>query len=443
MPPGTTKSEGSGLERPPFSADFQAVVTAELDSILKAPIFAQSGRCKRFLNHVVVQTLAGNAPQLKERTIGIAVFERTNDYDTGDDSIVRVTANEVRKRLGQYYGQSAGAHPIQIELPRGSYVPEFRIQAPRRGKAAEAHSVPELADGSPRPVEISQVTPADIPALAEPGFVPLQANAKTGNSRRPLLYSVILVSVVLIGTVLLGLLRYQAPNGIPDLWSSFLHPSSPVLVCIDTHRLPIQGSESTDGKKFVDMVLRKQIIALDDAAVLASMAAMLGKKEIPFRVVGAEQTSLADLRRQPAILIGAIDNQWTIRLTADLPYRIEVANPPGSGAAKEPIASIVDSKQAGTRWITDLSVPFGAWKSDYAVIARMDDVTTGVPVLIEAGLGNDGTLAASELVTSGGLSTNLSNEPSCRDKRNFEAVIETQIIDTKSGPPHLLRLSCW
>lgn len=443
MPPGTTKSEGSGLERPPFSADFQAAVTAELDSILKAPIFAQSGRCKRFLNHVVVQTLAGNAPQLKERTIGIAVFERTNDYDTGDDSIVRVTANEVRKRLGQYYGQSAGAHPIQIELPRGSYVPEFRIQAPRRGKTTEAHSVHELADGSPPPVAISQAKPPDIPPFAEGGPVPLKANAEARSSRRPLLYSVILVSIVLLGTVVLGLLRYKALNGIPDLWSSFLHPSSPVLVAIDTHRLPIQGSDSRDGQKFVDMVLRKQIIALDDAAVLSSMAAMLGKKDIPFRVVGAEQTSLSDLRRQPVILIGAIDNPWTIRLTADLPYRIEVANPPGSGAAKEPVASIVDSKQAGTRWITDLSVPFGAWKSDYAVIARMDDELTGVPVLIEAGLGNTGTLAASEFITSGAISRDLENDPSCRGKRNFEAVVETQIIDTKSGPPHMLRLSCW
>ena len=183
---------------------------------------------------MVVQTLAGNAPQLKERTNGIAVFERTNDYDTGDDSIVRVTANEVRKRLGQYYGRSAGAHPIQIELRRGSYVPEFRIQAPRRGKTAEAHSVLELADGSPRPVAISQATPRNIPPLAEAGFVPLQANAKTRNSRRPLLYSVILVSVVLAGTIVLGLLRYKAPNGITDLWNSFLHPSSPVLVCIDS-----------------------------------------------------------------------------------------------------------------------------------------------------------------------------------------------------------------
>jgi hypothetical protein len=73
----------------------------------------------------------------------------------------------------------------------------------------------------------------------------------------------------------------------------------------------------------------------------------------------------------------------------------------------------------------------------------MDDVTTGVPVLIEAGLGNTGTLAAGELLTSDGLSSDLVNEPSCRGKRNFEAVVETQIIDTKSGPPHVLRLTCW
>src|SRR3569833_1016870 len=127
MASGTTNMEGSGVERVPLNADIQAAVRAELDGILKAPIFAQSNRCKRFLSHVVQQTLAGNAGDLKERTIGINVFERTNDYDTGDDSIVRVTANEVRKRLGQYYGESAGAHVVLIELPRGSYVPEFRI----------------------------------------------------------------------------------------------------------------------------------------------------------------------------------------------------------------------------------------------------------------------------------------------------------------------------
>lgn len=437
--------EQSEVEHPPFNAEFRTAVRAELEAMVKAPIFAQSNRCKRFLNYVVVQTLAGNAGELKERTIGISVFERTNDYDTGDDSIVRVTANEVRKRIGQFYRESASAHPIQIEIPRGSYVPEFRIQAMRGVKKVEETAVPESVKRSPESPETSPTVETAIPALRpvvvrpEPPTIESTPSIKTSRGR--LLYLVTVILFVLAGTAVLGLLRKR--NRIPDLWDSFLHQGSPVLVCIDTHQLPLPGSVSTESQKFADMVLRKQIIALDDAAVLASMGAILGRKEIPFRVVGAEQTSLADLRRQPVILIGAIDNKWTIRLTQDLQYRVEVANTPGSGAAKEPIASIIDSHHPDTRWTTDLSIPFNAWKSDYAVIARVDDVTTGVPVLIEAGLGNTGTLAAAELLTSGGMSSDLANEPSCRGKKNFEAVIETQIIDTKSGPPHVLRLTCW
>ena len=90
--------------------------------MLKAPFFAQSHQCKNFLGYVVLQTLSGNASELKERTIGISAFGRANDYDTGETSIVRVTANEVRKRIGQYYRDSRVAHPIElIELePQGS-----------------------------------------------------------------------------------------------------------------------------------------------------------------------------------------------------------------------------------------------------------------------------------------------------------------------------------
>jgi hypothetical protein len=73
----------------------------------------------------------------------------------------------------------------------------------------------------------------------------------------------------------------------------------------------------------------------------------------------------------------------------------------------------------------------------------MDDSTTGVPILIEAGLGNDGTVAASELISSGEMATTLANERSCQGKSNFEGVVGTQIIDMKSGPPHVLRLICW
>lgn len=442
--------EGSSVERVTFSADFQAAVRSELERMLHAPIFAQSNRCKRFLSHVVDQTLSGNAGELKERTIGISVFDRKNDYDTGGDSIVRVTANEVRKRLGQYYAESSGTHMVQIELPRGSYVPEFRIHplwnpethvdsaTLRQGGANHGlYATPDLSQtstansGSDDPQVPQQLTEADDS----------QGRSKL---RNPAVY--IALSIVLMAAVAFGVWKANLARKVPDLWGSFLHANVPVLVCIDTHNLqPLTSQlDTANSNQFVDLVLRRQSISLDDAAILSSMASELGRKGIRFRVVGAAETSLSDLRRQPVILIGAIDNKWSLMLTQNLPYRIEVTNPPGSESTKQPVASIVDSRHpSSTRWVTDLGVPFTEWKSDYAVVARVDDVTTGVPILIEAGLGNDGTVAANELITSGSITRILENEPSCKDKRNFETVIETQMIDTKSGPPHVLRLECW
>lgn len=447
-------SEAIGAEAGPFGAEFQAAVRTELDAMLTTPIFVQSGRCKRFLNYIVEQTLSGHASQIKERTIGINVFERANDYDTGDDSIVRVTANEVRKRIGQFYQESPRSHLVQIDLPRGSYVPEFRIQPSRQVGIQTSRQVekPAVAADAVAPEPVSAAAANDlspnaagngIPTTGQEPFVAVsQAPRQALRSR--ILYTILFV-LIAASFAAFWIWKGREGNNSPDLWAAFVHAKVPVLVCIDTHNLqPLALDQSPDRDRFVNLVLRRQIISLDDAAILSSMASELGKKGIAFRVVGAELTSLEDLRRQPVILIGAIDNKWTLRLTQNLRYRIEVANPPGSGSANEPIASIIDSQIPATRaWATDLSVPFTQWKSDYAILARMDDSTTGVPVLIEAGLGNAGTVAASELLNSGAMEKNLAGDASCKGKANFEAVVGTEIIDMKSGPAHVLRLNCW
>ena len=445
-----------GIEQPKsevsdFSAEIQTAVRAELEMMLMAPFFAQSNRCKSFLTYVVLQTLSGNASQLKERTIGISVFGRANDYDTGETSIVRVTANEVRKRIGQYYRESELAHPIQIELPRGSYVPEFKVQPLRRNRTAGEPAA--LIDSSDQVVSAVDIPVSQIPVPAMPRAFDLDLSDEAASGtpgkhrdRRTWVYVAALILLLASAVTVPGVWRFRTPNPKgPQIWDAFSHSNTPVLLCIDTHDLHLPSAPSSpDGQSFVDLVLHKQIISLDDAAVLSSMAAVLGKKSIPFRVVGAEQTSLTEFRRQPVILIGAIDNKWTIRLTQNLRYRIQISNAPGSGSNKEPIASIVDSEHPdNSAWTVDLSVPYGAWKNDYAIVARMDDPTTGVPVLIEAGLGNDGSVAASELVVSGALVPALANEPHCMNKSNFEAVIGTDIIDTRPGPPHILRMNCW
>src|SRR5581483_5009280 len=77
------------------------------------------------------KSLAGDAGALKERAIAIDVFGRTPEAAaSGEDTIVRVGAREVRKRLAQYYVTPEGsAAAILIELPPGSYVPDFRYAA--------------------------------------------------------------------------------------------------------------------------------------------------------------------------------------------------------------------------------------------------------------------------------------------------------------------------
>ena len=99
-----------------------------LEKILQSPYFRASSRSKQFLRFVVEKKLEGREEEIKERTIGIELFGRIADFETSGDSIVRVNATDVRRRLGQYYQVSGDPDPVQILLPPGTYVPEFVFQ---------------------------------------------------------------------------------------------------------------------------------------------------------------------------------------------------------------------------------------------------------------------------------------------------------------------------
>ena len=106
-------------------------VRAELNRLLESPAFRTSKRCREFLEYIVEHTISGPAGALKERSIGVELFQLPQDFDTGQHTIVRVTANEVRKKLAQHYQAENGTyHPVRIDLPPGSYSAEFRWGAP-------------------------------------------------------------------------------------------------------------------------------------------------------------------------------------------------------------------------------------------------------------------------------------------------------------------------
>ena len=102
-----------------------AEVRGALDRVLQSTGFRASRRSQDFLRYVVDRTLDGQSETLKERSIGIDVFGRSATYDPSDDATVRVKAGEVRKRLAHYYATDGQHDQIRIELPAGTYVPEF------------------------------------------------------------------------------------------------------------------------------------------------------------------------------------------------------------------------------------------------------------------------------------------------------------------------------
>src|ERR1700733_8703158 len=81
----------------------KAAVLLQVDRLLASSHFRNSRRYSDFLRFGVTKTAEGHADILKERTIGIEVFGREPTFDTSGDSIVRVAAAEVRKRIATYY----------------------------------------------------------------------------------------------------------------------------------------------------------------------------------------------------------------------------------------------------------------------------------------------------------------------------------------------------
>jgi TolB-like protein len=119
----------------------EADIRGELERILASKGFATAGRLSRLLRHVVDKTIAGEAGQLKEYSVGIEVFDRDSQYDPRLDSIVRVEAGRLRSRLDDYYNGDGAASPIRITLPRGGYVAQF-THSPAPPDAAAAAAPP-------------------------------------------------------------------------------------------------------------------------------------------------------------------------------------------------------------------------------------------------------------------------------------------------------------
>jgi serine/threonine-protein kinase len=122
-------------------------IRAALDKILASPGFVNADRLSRFLRYTVEETLNGQTDKLKESLLGIDVFGRKPSYDPRVDAVVRTEAVKLRARLRDYYESEGREDEVVIDLPKGGYVPAFRL----RDKLLPATAAPEAIEKPSRP----------------------------------------------------------------------------------------------------------------------------------------------------------------------------------------------------------------------------------------------------------------------------------------------------
>jgi tetratricopeptide (TPR) repeat protein len=105
-----------------------SAVASELERIAASKSFRKAERCLRLLRYLTSSVLDGRGDELKEYSVGLAVFDRPDSYDPGTDPIVRLEARRLRLKLAEYYQQEGIGDPVIIDIPKGAYVPAFQFR---------------------------------------------------------------------------------------------------------------------------------------------------------------------------------------------------------------------------------------------------------------------------------------------------------------------------
>ena len=110
---------------------------AEMEVVLAA--LSHTPRLEKFLRYISERYFQNRVNEINEYNIATEVLGRSkSSFDASRDSIARVEAHRLRKRLKTYYENEGKGHEIQVSLPQGSYVPAFI----GRGLSDQMTSVP-------------------------------------------------------------------------------------------------------------------------------------------------------------------------------------------------------------------------------------------------------------------------------------------------------------
>jgi hypothetical protein len=430
------------------------MIRAQLDLLIRDEVFRSSKRSVAFLKYVVEMTLNGSADQIKERTIGVEVFGRHPSYDTNLDHIVRTAATELRKKLATYYVDEKHRSELRMGLIPGSYIPRFTLPGQGRHGGVET----DLETESPEaPFETHaahiQIGPVAVRGpVAVAGRFPVTDPSAVTRSTKPSpwwrqWYAGAAAAAVLMAAGFAVYTGLQRTNAEGLFWKPVLDTPGSVLLVVGDHPngpptvpevnangspvTPVPSSDSSQTVPFADTVTIAKVVGALEAR----------NKQVIIR--RGNESSFSDLRSGAAVLIGAFNNEWSLRLTRQLRFSLAMDT-------DQHVVYIRDAKNPLSRsWSWGTNQPrepvTGANSpklEDFALISRIRDSETGHVVVVIGGLYTYGTETAGEFLTDPKLMEAIAAQlgPN-RTEQNLQVVLGTTVTDGTPGPPRVLAVS--
>jgi hypothetical protein len=369
-------------------------IREELERVLASHEFRASKRSQDFLRYVTEHTLSGHADVLKERTIGIEVFGRSTSYDPSDDATVRVKAGEVRKRLGIYYAGEGASDPVRIELPAGTYIPEFRTVA-------------------------VQSPAAPAPARSKPSATPRH------------------LGFAAVGIIAVAAIVWIATRStftvLDQFWEPVFQGSLPVALC--AAYVPVYGLENGVAPSRVEdfVALPDQFVGGGDLVATSRLTAMFTRMKRPYRLKVGNDVSFADLRSSPAVLVGYSYTRWR-EISSQMRYFIEVS----------PTFTGITDNGKRTEWAL-ANLPRDRHTSeDYALVTRVFHPDTHAMLVEIAGITQYGTDAAGDLVTNPDLMAEAFRDaPAGWQRKNLQLLLRVKVISGAPSAPKVVGRNFW
>jgi hypothetical protein len=373
-----------GPDRPEISTEINKLVNSET-------LHGSESLCK-LLRYLAQHAIEHAGVPLKEYQIATEVFGRPSDFDPHLDSTIRVQAGRLRLKLAEYYASEGADDPVVVELPKGTYVPNFQLKSVPKSKSQ--NSGPQPAARS------TAVTP-------KPVLLPASGRSKTKS--RPIILLLLLLVIGLCVALAFQLSwRYTpsdaatgkelAPASVRTFWRVFAEaPEEPWVVFSNGAFIgrPETGMRYFDSSRDSRDKILDHYTGVGEVLAIHELDRAFGMMHREIRVKRGSLLSLDDAKNNNLIFVGSpAENLSLLELPGSREFVFQrVAAGPRRGDLG--VLNVRPRPGEPSMYLATSGPPL---TEDYATITLTQELTAGQHMLILAGTTTLGTQAAVEFV---------------------------------------------